>query len=230
LPTVAEWRLVAQGDGRSPYPWGQKPDRTRANTGELGLYEATPVGTFESGRKASGDAPYDLIGNVSEWTESVPWRWCEGREVLASFTRCRARVLATPALAVWSLPVGVVPLGAIAAAGGLDVPHTVVGADFQSLMSDLYAEQMPRERRQRTGLRIYTTAAELLRALLATEHRPNEADREQLARFLRRGRHGVVLRDALRELQATEAAVPVGAVGDAVLRALSAPADAEGPR
>jgi len=50
-------------------------DATRANTGELGLGEPTPVGTFESGRRAQG-WPYDLVGNVSEWTETVPASWC----------------------------------------------------------------------------------------------------------------------------------------------------------
>jgi hypothetical protein len=74
LPRVAEWRFATTSDGRNDFPWGGRADATRANTSELGLGEPTPVGTFESGRLANG--PYDLVGNVSEWTESVPPSWC----------------------------------------------------------------------------------------------------------------------------------------------------------
>ena len=70
--------------------------------GEIMDGEATPVGTFESGRRAGSDTPYDLVGNVREWSESVPASWCEqDLEVPASFARCHERALATPALGVW---------------------------------------------------------------------------------------------------------------------------------
>jgi hypothetical protein len=75
LPRRDEWVFAAVGDGRIRYPWGEKDDCTRTNTGELGLGEPTPVGTFESGRRPGSDQPYDLFGNVSEWTETVPPGW-----------------------------------------------------------------------------------------------------------------------------------------------------------
>ena len=75
LPRREEWDFAALADGRLGYPWGDKDDRTRTNTGELGLGEPTPVGTFESGRRPGSDQPYDLVGNVSEWTETVPPDW-----------------------------------------------------------------------------------------------------------------------------------------------------------
>lgn len=100
LPRVAEWSIATGGtespiasasDAGNPFPWGRREDATRANTGELGLGEPTPVGTFESGRRAYG-APYDLIGNVSEWTETVPTSWCSSvtlttEEAAADITR-----------------------------------------------------------------------------------------------------------------------------------------------
>ncbi|HIE71452.1 MAG TPA: hypothetical protein EYP98_15470, partial [Planctomycetes bacterium] len=61
LPTEDEWRRVTAGGGNSPFPWGVKQFPTHANTGDIGLGEAMPVGTFESGRRAGGNMPYDLI-------------------------------------------------------------------------------------------------------------------------------------------------------------------------
>ena len=75
LPRREEWLVAAAVDGRSRYPWGGRDDPLRTNSAELGLGRATPVGTFESGRRGGGDQPYDLVGNVSEWTESVPVAW-----------------------------------------------------------------------------------------------------------------------------------------------------------
>src|SRR5690606_25109281 len=64
-----EWEYACTRGGANRFPWGDKLDATRVNTGELGLMRSTPVGTFESGRR--GDAAFDLIGNVGEWTETV---------------------------------------------------------------------------------------------------------------------------------------------------------------
>ena len=221
LPREDEWRLVTQGDGRSLFPWGSKQDPTRANTGELGLGEPTPVGTFESGRKANSKAPYDLIGNVSEWTESVPWSWCSGMlDVPISYALSVQRARQTPALAVWQQAGGMMPVGAVVAAGGDHVPRRVVGGDFQTPMIELYANQTPTERRQRTGFRLYTTAWELVWVLLNETHQPDQVDRAQLQRFVRRGRHAEILR-AIVELPEMRQQ-PAGPVGELLLRELQA--------
>jgi hypothetical protein len=202
LPRQDEWAAVV-GDGRHRFPWGSREDPTRANTGELGLGEPTPVGTFESGRRTGGDQPYDLIGNVGEWTESVAGGWtADGLDPEASFPVARRRVLRTPALAVWQWPGGMVPLVfAVAAAGGA-VPREVVGADFLSPM-DVSAEAVPAgDRRQRTGLRLCTTPRELLLALLAEPVVARGADIEQLRRFVRRGAHREALAAAWRSIDA----------------------------
>ncbi len=69
LQTHQEWAYASSGGGGYNFPWGNQWRETWANTGALGLSEATPVGTFESGR--AGDGPFDLIGNVGEWTSSM---------------------------------------------------------------------------------------------------------------------------------------------------------------
>lgn len=69
LLTAREWIHVAVGAvGRRThaYPWGRTPQRSYANTLELGLQRPTPVGTFESGRSRPFGC-YDLCGNVWEW-------------------------------------------------------------------------------------------------------------------------------------------------------------------
>lgn len=202
LPTLEEWQFVTSGDGRHLYPWGGKVDATRANTGELGVGEVLPVGTFESGRRAVG-WPYDLIGNVSEWTETVSLRFWQADGVgllgadLASLQR---QCLGLPALAVWQLPGGCMPSGFLWLAGGDEVPRDVVGADFLSPMTNPVEAVMAGDRRQRTGLRLYATPTELLRALLDSLVLPAGPDFEQLRRFLLRGRHREVMLLALAEL------------------------------
>jgi hypothetical protein len=214
LPRLDEWTFATIGDGRNRFPWGSKVDATRANTGELGLGEPTPVGTFESGRRADG-WPYDLVGNVSEWTESVPWSWCEDpglSEVGALPTRGEAlgwqwrTVLRTPALAVWQGPGGIVPLPWAVAAGGENVPHEVVGADFLTPMPVQVESVLAGDRRLRTGLRLCTTPKELLAALLAAGGEPGPDDLEQLRRFVARSRHREVLEAAWRDLALPETA------------------------
>jgi formylglycine-generating enzyme required for sulfatase activity len=69
LPTLDEWLFAALGPTRWPYPWGTTFRESVANTLELGLGRASPVGTFEAGRTPGGC--YDLLGNVYEWVQDA---------------------------------------------------------------------------------------------------------------------------------------------------------------
>ncbi|MCA8949200.1 MAG: SUMF1/EgtB/PvdO family nonheme iron enzyme [Planctomycetes bacterium] len=234
LPRRAEWFVAAQGPGgRNNFPWGPLVDATRANTAELGLLERTLVGTFESGRRGVGQ-PYDLVGNVSEWTETVPVSWCVGDEPGSSssldfalarpaaladrglslqFALARRAALADRALAVWQPLPGLLPAFAAVEQHTDAVPREVVGANFQSPMRDPDTNALlPTElvlagdRRLRTGARLVTTPTELLAALLQSDAEPTALDYRQLERFVRRRGHLDVLRTALRELDSRAAA------------------------
>ncbi len=73
LPRLDEWRWAATVGGKYRFPWGDRDSEGRANAAALRLPGLTPVGAFESGRQ--GDRPYDLLGNVSEWTETIDLDW-----------------------------------------------------------------------------------------------------------------------------------------------------------
>jgi len=65
LPTEAEWEKAAKGpEGDNHFPWGHKPDQTKANYGQrIGM--TTPVDSYPEG--ASGYGVYNMAGNVFEW-------------------------------------------------------------------------------------------------------------------------------------------------------------------
>ncbi len=70
LPTFEEWLWCATGPRSRRFPAGRQ-QRGLANTLELGLVRATPVGAFESGQTPDTGI-FDLLGNVWEWTEPPP--------------------------------------------------------------------------------------------------------------------------------------------------------------
>lgn len=219
LPSEQEWQFVTEGGGRSPFPWGSKEEAARANTGDLALGERVPVGTFESGRKTGGNAPYDLIGNVREWTETVPFDWCQQSGVgdTSSFRRSLRRALRQPCLRVWADRFGHLPGGMLVVLGGDGVPRRCVGADFETPMRDVWEHQFDTqaegERRMRTGLRVYTTVAELLARLIGLRGSVTVAERAQLRAFIDRNGHREALRSAYEASPLRDLGLPEGSAG-----------------
>jgi formylglycine-generating enzyme required for sulfatase activity len=65
LPTDAQWRRAAQGDGNCIYPWGNDFDPNKANTSENGLKMTSIVTRYTDGVSPFG--VFDMSGNVWEW-------------------------------------------------------------------------------------------------------------------------------------------------------------------
>ncbi len=61
LPTEAEWEYAARGGSeKAVYPWGNKPDSTKANYNSFGIMQVKQFAP-------NGFGVYDSAGNVWEW-------------------------------------------------------------------------------------------------------------------------------------------------------------------
>lgn len=213
LPRQDEWWFATTAGGTDIYPWGSVWRPACANTLDLQIWEATPVGTFESGRR--GEGPYDLIGNASEWTETVPWTFLwDGppEEILdkglrdakpsqvVTVARMHRRLQRTPGLEVWLRPWSPVPTTWLVAGVDEHVPRQCVGFDFLTEMPprpvvtlQLAVTRLPRDSDPALGLRLATDPASVLRALCAEPLPLAPADRALLLDFLTRERHRAAL-------------------------------------
>jgi len=208
LPRYAEWYAASTGGGRYLMPWGNQA-RPWANSLELKLGFLTPVGTFESGRL--GEGPYDLVGNVAEWTESVlPAR-------LSGSRGCR-RVARNLALRVWCSPA--LPLPAFWVLQGEESPsdpvdRIVVGGHTRPMISPAQRWQLSGRngRSSRVGLRVAADPEGIILALLAETQPPSPTEIRALRQFLSKPAHRRVLREVyLRRPDLLAATGPLAAI------------------
>lgn len=226
LPRHEEWVYAATGNNAYSWPWGDAAQASRANTAELRLGKPTPVGTFESGRR--GDGPYDLVGNVAEWTETVaPQVFVEDppHGSIASWPDLIAigpwRIARTPALSAWLVPGQPAPASWLVQSLGDRVPRLVVGSDFLSPMEQRTATRLPRESGSALGLRLATDPDALLVALTAADVEAGDRDIELLRRFLGRPGHADALRGAFVRLMQREPVRGLGPVGRVLAEGLA---------
>jgi formylglycine-generating enzyme required for sulfatase activity len=71
LPSEEEWEAAARGRAGTLFPWGDEFDGSLANWAGTGLGRVAPVGCFSGGSVRRQPAPFDMIGNVWEWTKSI---------------------------------------------------------------------------------------------------------------------------------------------------------------
>jgi len=80
LPTFREWVRAANRRGRADYPWGPwPPQQFYTNSLPTRLFSSAPVGAFPTG--ASESRVHDIVGNVWEWTDTVPDLWSEDETI-----------------------------------------------------------------------------------------------------------------------------------------------------
>ena len=65
LPSELEWEKAARGGLiGTVFPWGDTPDRNRANYGDSNIGNTSVVGCFPP----NAYGLYDMVGNVWDWT------------------------------------------------------------------------------------------------------------------------------------------------------------------
>jgi len=67
LPTEVEWEAAARGPNGFRFPWGQTPDKTRANCADNRLKTTTAVTQYPRGASPCGAT--DMLGNTLEWVD-----------------------------------------------------------------------------------------------------------------------------------------------------------------
>jgi hypothetical protein len=200
LPTALEWEYAATAGGAYRFPWGDHGRPEWANTPGLGLGQAAPVGTFESGRSPGG--PYDLVGNVAEWTETLD----------PAFLRDLDACARLPGLSVWSLRGAPAALFGLLLGAPTPPARVVVGGGYVGLsqrstrwqaradrISELRTLDLlcdAKEWSDTTGMRLATDARTLLVALLAEREQPPEPSVRLLRTFLSEPAHRAVLAPA----------------------------------
>ncbi|MEZ5965344.1 MAG: SUMF1/EgtB/PvdO family nonheme iron enzyme [Planctomycetota bacterium] len=192
LPTRSEWEYAASAGGAYRYPWGDYVRAEWANTSDLGLRQPAAIGTFESGR--SPDGPYDLVGNVAEWSESLsPSGW---RDLVASPVLFAERS--------W-LPRGQPASSfALLAAAPRPLPRQVVGGAYVGL-GDAVGRRilragsiptlscMPDEWSDTIGVRLAADPRSLLTSLMHEREVPSEGAAALLRTFLAEPAHRAAL-------------------------------------